>query len=190
MPSWSSSPRKRIDARPINSEATQAGVRGAHRDTSGKLIGGYMPQPDGSMKAFGSKDRTAGGSITPRLDAGPQTPRLDARRPGGALGAPATPTKAPGVAPAAPPRSPAPWARKKGGDAYKDALMGGGGSGMASAAPASPKVIEARTMEYRPERDGVNTVQPLAAPRYEDGPVLRPAGPAKRGAKRRNWFDR
>lgn len=58
--SWSRNPRRR-DMRPINDPATQAGVRGAQRDMRGNLSGGYMPQADGSMKAFGSKEPGSGG---------------------------------------------------------------------------------------------------------------------------------
>lgn len=47
--------RTRIDARPRNSWATQAGLRGVHRGMNGKVIGGYTD--DG--RGFGTK---AGGS--------------------------------------------------------------------------------------------------------------------------------
>lgn len=59
MARWSESPKRRIDARAQNAEGTAHDVRGAHRDTGGRLIGGYMPQIDGSVKAFGTK--AAGG---------------------------------------------------------------------------------------------------------------------------------
>ena len=73
-------PRKRIDARPQNSTATQIGMTGVHRDTSGNVIGGY----DRYGRGFGTKDSgekfvDPRASITPRLDAGPRTPGLDAR---------------------------------------------------------------------------------------------------------------
>jgi hypothetical protein len=60
--------RARIDARPINEASTQMGVKGAHRGIGGELLGGYMPQPDGSMKAFGTKERGVGHSLGGGLD--------------------------------------------------------------------------------------------------------------------------
>lgn len=69
----------RIDTRPQSDPNVQKGARGLHRDTRGNVIGGY----DAAGNAFGTKASkfrrkgAAGSSITPRLDAGPQTPGLD-----------------------------------------------------------------------------------------------------------------
>jgi hypothetical protein len=60
MPNWSRNPRR--DMRPINAEGTAEGVRGASRGMRGELTGGYMPQADGSMKAFGTKQQGASGN--------------------------------------------------------------------------------------------------------------------------------
>lgn len=66
----------RIDARPKNDEATQAGMRGVHRDTKGNVIGGYTAEG----QAIGSKSRFRQmGSGRSLLADGPQTPGLDRR---------------------------------------------------------------------------------------------------------------
>jgi hypothetical protein len=70
----------RIDARPQNDPATQAGMRGVHRDTGGNVIGGYSAEG----KAYGTKKRAwqapvgfrTGNPSTPGLD------RLAAMQPG------------------------------------------------------------------------------------------------------------
>jgi hypothetical protein len=45
--------KQRIDGRPQNSAATQAGMRGVHRDMRGNVIGGYTAEG----QAMGSRDR-------------------------------------------------------------------------------------------------------------------------------------
>ncbi|MCE5310455.1 MAG: hypothetical protein LLG20_22690 [Acidobacteriales bacterium] len=71
--------RTRIDARPQGDEAVQAGMRNIHRDTRGNVIGAVTAegQAIGTKASRFRSQAPAGGSITPRLDAGPQTPRLD-----------------------------------------------------------------------------------------------------------------
>jgi hypothetical protein len=107
-PSWRN---KRIDARVQNDPATQAGVRGAHRDMRGNVIGGYTR--DG--QAFGTKlqqNQIGGGSgldqqaapvlpaVTPMSTAGQMPPPAAAMPPApfsatpeplGGAGNPATP---------------------------------------------------------------------------------------------------
>ncbi|MEY3894877.1 MAG: hypothetical protein RLZZ214_396 [Verrucomicrobiota bacterium] len=78
----------RIDAR--TGQAKQQGIRNTHRDTRGNIIGGV----DADGQRFGTKATNGGGaqtpgvsqSATPRLDAGVQTPRLDAMRDPAAAG--------------------------------------------------------------------------------------------------------
>ena len=64
----------RIDARPRNDEATQAGMRGVHRDTKGNVIGGYTAE--GQAIGTKSRFRQMGGGRSLLAD-GPQTPGLD-----------------------------------------------------------------------------------------------------------------
>jgi hypothetical protein len=83
----------RIDAR--TGQAKEQGIRNTHRDTRGNIIGGI----DADGQRFGTKANNGGGgqnpafqnpgapqSATPRLDAGVQTPRLDAMRDPAAAG--------------------------------------------------------------------------------------------------------
>src|SRR5688572_1134413 len=44
---WRGRGRKRIDGRNQNDPATQAGMRGIHRDTRGNVIGGYTAEGQG-----------------------------------------------------------------------------------------------------------------------------------------------
>lgn len=95
----------RIDTRPQNDAATRVGLRNVHRDTRGNVIGavtaegrplGTMGNPNRAGTSSGFKTAAAAapsqsaqpvatpgwrGSATPRLDAGPQTPGLDAQAP-------------------------------------------------------------------------------------------------------------
>jgi hypothetical protein len=64
----------RIDARPKNDEATQAGMRGVHRDMKGNVIGGYTAE--GQAIGTKSRFRQMGGGRSLLAD-GPQTPGLD-----------------------------------------------------------------------------------------------------------------
>lgn len=77
-------PRGRIDARPQNDPAVQAGLRNIHRDTKGNVIGATTPEGR-KIGVSGGNRLEAGtgwrGSVTPRLDAGPQTPGLDSQSP-------------------------------------------------------------------------------------------------------------
>ena len=73
--------RTRIDTRPQSDPAVAAGMRGIHRDTDGSVIGGYTAEGQAiGTKANASRFRASinQNSLTPRLDAGPRTPRLDA----------------------------------------------------------------------------------------------------------------
>lgn len=82
-------PLGRIDARPQNDTATQAGLMAVHKNIQGNVIGAITPEGQklGTAKqastGSGSGSGWRGGSATPMLDAGPQTPGLDSnpRRP-------------------------------------------------------------------------------------------------------------
>lgn len=73
-------PQTRIDTRPRSDAAVAAGMRNLHRDTSGNVIGGITAEGQGIGTRSSKYRQTGGGggSITPRLDAGPRTPGLDA----------------------------------------------------------------------------------------------------------------
>ena len=73
--------RTRIDTRPQSDPAVAVGMRGIHRDMDGSVIGGYTAEGQAvGTKANASRFRAGvnQNSLTPRLDAGPRTPRLDA----------------------------------------------------------------------------------------------------------------
>lgn len=68
----------RIDTRPRGDEAVAAGIRNIHRDTAGNVIGGITAEGQGiGTKSSKFRGSGGGGSLTPRLDAGPKTPGLD-----------------------------------------------------------------------------------------------------------------
>jgi hypothetical protein len=61
--------RPRIDARPRNDEATQAGMRGVHRGMGGEVIGGYTAEGQAlGTKATKGAAAGIGGMKTPGLD--------------------------------------------------------------------------------------------------------------------------
>lgn len=69
--------RTRIDTRPQSDPAVASGMRNIHRDTDGSVISATTPEGQrvnsgGGQSLLGSRFRPS------RLDAGPQTPRLDA----------------------------------------------------------------------------------------------------------------
>jgi len=108
--------RPRINAGPQNGTAAQEGMTGIQRDGNGNVTGGFdrygrgfgtkrgnegfSPQAAADLEEYSGRDGTrspaaggqrAAGSVTPRLDAGPRTPGLDARD----AGSPAKPVASP-----------------------------------------------------------------------------------------------
>lgn len=66
---WNGRRRKRIDGRSQSDPATQAGMRGIHRDTKGNVIGGYTAEGQGIGTKRGGW-RSAPVSATPMAGAG------------------------------------------------------------------------------------------------------------------------
>lgn len=71
---YGSRSRQRIDARPQNSAATQAGMRGVHRDTKGNVIGGYTAEGQGLGTKSGNWRSSMGGFDGMPSTAAPATP--------------------------------------------------------------------------------------------------------------------
>ncbi|MCW1885530.1 hypothetical protein OKA04_12390 [Luteolibacter flavescens] len=158
---WNGRGRRRIDARPQNSAATAAGMRGVHRDTRGNVIGGYTAEGEG----IGTK----GGNWRKPMDLAGMPPAAEQSQPV-TTAAPPLANSSPAASSAAPKRS------------WRDGMATQGTIGADLGAKPTPTGGGLwRWNELNPDAGKFGQKRPMAPGEIRDAPVVaeKPLGPSQ-----------